>query len=382
MKMAFFLNEYRPYGGLPRDCLKLAREAVARGHEVTIVTRVWKGDVEKEALEQGIQVDLLGNHGLTNAGRDRAFVHQAQQWLATHPTDLTLGFFRMSGMDAYFAADPCYEAKVRRLKPAWFRQTPRYRRFARAEASVFARGNGTLVFLLHPGERETYQEIYGTEPDRLRVLPPGIQRPEPQDREEARKSIREELGLPATCPLLLLAGSGFRTKGLDRALEALAALQDQETQLVIAGEDHAAPFQNLAKKLGVAERTHFLGGRSDLSRWMFGSDLLVHPAYSENTGTVLLEAIVRGLPVVASGVCGFAYHLERSQAGIALQEPFSQSAFVNGINELLGDTHRHQQMRRAGSQYGVSEDLYSCHQRAVNWLEELGRSHHEAAEPR
>ena len=40
-----------------------------------------------------------------------------------------------------------------------------------------------------------------------------------------------------------------------------------------------------------------------LSAWM-EADLLIHPAYNENTGTVLLEALVAGLPVLVSAVCG------------------------------------------------------------------------------
>ncbi len=378
MKMAFFLNEYRPFGGMPRDCLRLAQEAASRGHHVTIVTRVWQG-TPLEA--ENVDVVLLGNRGLTNARRDHHFLQQTQAWLRTHPADLVLGFFRMPGLDAYFAADPCFEAKVRRLKPRWFRWTRRYRRFSKAEKAVFGHGFGTQVLLLHPGEIDTYAEIYGTERERLHVLPPGIKRPDPQvDHEAARQSVREELNTPPDAPLILLAGSGFRTKGLDRALVALAA-QEKNTHLMVAGQDKADTFRLQAEKLGIAERVHFLGGRSDLARLMLGSDVLIHPAYSENTGTVLLEALVHGLPVIASAVCGFASHVKASGGGLVLAEPFSQEDLNRQLSALLSDSRRRKTMRRAGRAYGASQDLYSCHQRAVDLLESFGQAVEPTSKP-
>ena len=63
-------------------------------------------------------------------------------------------------------------------------------------------------------------------------------------------------------------------------------------------------FKRLAKKLDLTHQVQFLGGRDDIPRFLFAADLLVHPAYNENTGTVLLEALVAGLPVVTTPTCG------------------------------------------------------------------------------
>jgi hypothetical protein len=43
--------------------------------------------------------------------------------------------------------------------------------------------------------------------------------------------------------------------------------------------------------------------------FLLGADLLIHPAYNENTGTVLLEAVVAGLPVLTTAVCGYAHYI-------------------------------------------------------------------------
>jgi len=367
MKVVMVLNEFRPYGGMQRDCVRMARECVARGHRVTIVTRAWQGD---PLQEPGIEVALLGQHGRTNAQRDRRFIFSTQAWLAENPHDVSLAFLRMPGLDAYFAADPCYEAKVRRLKPAWFRWTPRYRRFASQERTIFEAGKRTQVMLLHPGEVTTFQELYDTEPERLHVLPPGIRRPESSA--VVNDTLRHELGLSSDSQLTLMVGSGFRTKGVDRAIAALPNVP--KAHLVIAGQDKAMPFLTQAAELKVSDRVHFLGGRDDVDRLMCAADMLVHPAYSENTGTVLLEALVRGLPVIASEVCGFAYHLSDSAAGIVLPEPFDQGTFNAALQECLQDDTKRLGMREAGLAYGLAKDLYSCHHKAVDLLEQIARS--------
>ena len=372
MKMAFLLNEYRPFGGLARDCLRLAREAAPRGHSITIVTRIWQGEVPEG---EGIELVRLGRRGLTNHQLDRRFIRDSLRWVGSHPQDLVLGFLRMPGLDAYFAADPCYQAMARRLKPLWFRFSPRYHRFVKAEREIFGRGQRPQILLLHPGEIGTYQEIYATEGHRLHLLPPGIRRPpcDPESgRPEARRSVRRELGMEERTPLVLLAGSGFRTKGLDRAVTAIAS--HPEAHLVVAGEDKPGAFRAQAGRLGISQRLRFIGGRSDLDRWMLGSDLLVHPAYSENTGTVLLEALVLGLPVISSAVCGFSSHVSRSRGGVVLSEPFSQKELNAVLRDLLDDGQRLEELRRAGIGYGVSEDLYGGHRRAVDLLESLGRA--------
>ncbi|MFO6381679.1 glycosyltransferase, partial [Pseudomonas aeruginosa] len=101
--------------------------------------------------------------------------------------------------------------------------------------------------------------------------------------------------------------SGFKTKGLDRSLKALAALPKalrRRTRLIAIGQDDPKPFLLQIAALGLNDQVQILKGRSDIPRFLLGADLLIHPAYNENTGTVLLEALVSGLPVLVTDVCG------------------------------------------------------------------------------
>ena len=107
-----------------------------------------------------------------------------------------------------------------------------------------------------------------------------------------------------------------------------------------------------------------------MRRFLFGADLLVHPAYSENTGNVLLEAMVAGLPVLTTANCGYASHVERAGAGWVVPEPFDQGRLNAALREALeGD--RLEEWGRHGIEYGRSQDLYSRPEAAADIIESV-----------
>src|SRR4030095_5890967 len=115
---------------------------------------------------------------LSNVGRNRAWLRELTAVLPQRDLDGIIGFNKLTGLDVYYGSDPCYTAKVRRLKPFWFRWLPRFQHFAALEKAVFERGTGTHILLLTPHEIPLYQKAYGTEMERFHLLPPGIERQE------------------------------------------------------------------------------------------------------------------------------------------------------------------------------------------------------------
>ncbi|MFX5530075.1 glycosyltransferase, partial [Acinetobacter baumannii] len=85
------------------------------------------------------------------------------------------------------------------------------------------------------------------------------------------------------------------------------------------------------------DQVQILKGRSDIPRFLLGADLLIHPAYNENTGTVLLEALVSGLPVLVTDVCGYAHYIAEADAGRVLPSPFEQDSLNRLLAEMLED---------------------------------------------
>jgi len=171
--------------------------------------------------------------------------------------------------------------------------------------------------------------------------------------------------------LVLMVGSGFRTKGLDRAIRALASLPDElgrRTRLMVVGDDKERAFRRLARKLGIEEHVLFMRGQPDVTRFLLGADLLIHPAYSENTGTVLLEAIIAGLPVLATDICGYAFHVERARAGRVLASPFDQGRLNQELRAML-DSPERGQWSQNGIRYGQTQDLYSMPEVVADYIE-------------
>jgi UDP-glucose:(heptosyl)LPS alpha-1,3-glucosyltransferase len=309
LTLGFVLYGYFPFGGLQRDCLNIARACVRRGHRVLVLTRTWEGD-----RPEGIEVALLGRQGWTNTGRNLAFIESLRTALPRHGTDGVVGFNKMPGLDLYYGADTCTLAKIRRTQPRWAERLPHYRRLIEQERAVFDAGSRTQILLITPREIPLYAEFYGTATDRFHLLPPPLVRQDttPEFREATRQKVRREQGWREEERVMLLVGSDYRRKGLDRILLALASLPVEtrtRARLAVIGKDNPDPFKRQARRLGVLDRVQFLGARLDAPEFMMAADLLVHTAYTENTGTVLLEALTFGLPVLTHDTCGFAHHI-------------------------------------------------------------------------
>ena len=371
MKLGFVLFDYFPFGGLQRDCVKIARTCAARGHSVTLLTRTWQGDKPAD-----LHVVVVGRQGFSNISRNRRFLQQLGSRLPALEFDGVVGFNKMPGLDVYFGADPCYLARIQRTRGWWCRWLPRYRHFASLERAVFARGVRTQIMLLAPQEIPVYRRHYDTE-DRFHVLPPNVSRRafSADDRAAAGRRLRAENNWPADGRLLVFIGSDFKRKGLDRAVRALSALPAglrENTHLAVLGQSRSRSFQRLAASLQVGAQVHFLGGRHDVPDWMLAADALIHPAYSETAGMVLVEALTFGLPVLTTDVCGYAFHIAKAGAGIVLPSPFDQEQCNRALAEMLA-SDKAPTWRLNGLAYAAKEDLYSCHERAADIIEETIR---------
>ncbi len=192
-------------------------------------------------------------------------------------------------------------------------------------------------------------------------------------RESSRQELRREFGLGEHDLVVLQIGSGFVVKGVDRSLRAIAALPlavRERVSYFIVGQDKTARFERLAVQLGIASQCRFLGGRDDVPRFLFGSDLLLHPAYSESAGYVLLEATIAGLPVLTTDTCGYAFHITRAGSGEVCASPFQQEDLNARLLHMLTSGDR-DSWRSNGIRYGQNEDLYSMPETTVDIIESL-----------
>ncbi|KMK17544.1 glucosyltransferase I RfaG [Pluralibacter gergoviae] len=368
MIVAFCLYKYFPFGGLQRDFMRIARTVAARGHRVRVYAWSWKG--ERPGDFDIIDVPVASR---TNHGRGAEYHAWVQAHLGEHPADRVVGFNKMPGLDVYYAADVCYAEKVAREKGFFYRLTPRYRHFAAFERATFARGLPTQLLMLTDRQIADFQKHYQTEAERFHILPPGIypDRKYSQQIPDAREIYRQKNGIMPRQHLLLQVGSDFTRKGVDRSIRALAALPEsvrRDALLCVVGQDRPKKFAALAEKLGVKGNVQFFAGRDDVAELMAAADLLLHPAYQEAAGIVLLEAVTAGLPVLTTAVCGYAHYIADANCGEVIAEPFRQEA----LNEVLRRALTQPALREAWAEnaryYADTQDLYSLPERAADLI--------------
>ena len=99
--------------------------------------------------------------------------------------------------------------------------------------------------------------------------------------------------------------------------------------------------------------------------------MLIHPAYNENTGTVLLEALVAGLPVLCTDVCGYAHYITDAQAGDVVPSPFVQDDLNNRLSNMLSSDQK-QVWQNNALTFADTADIYSLPERAADIIEQVG----------
>ncbi len=122
--------------------------------------------------------------------------------------------------------------------------------------------------------------------------------------------------VPADARILLAVARLTEQKGLDVAVRSLPLLP-ADTVLVALGEGpERARLEELARELGVESRVYLPGRVPDVAAWLRRATLLVHPARWEGFGLGVLEAMLAGLPVVASHVSSMPELVVDGETGV------------------------------------------------------------------
>lgn len=128
-------------------------------------------------------------------------------------------------------------------------------------------------------------------------------------------------------------------KGPDVFLRAFAAAAPRAPRLraVMVGDGpELEPSRRLAGRLGLEGRVVFAGFRSDLAAVYRALDLLVIPSRSEGLPTVLLEAMLLGVPVVSTAVGAVPDVIEDGTTGLVVPAQ-DEPALAAALERLAAD---------------------------------------------
>ena len=199
-----------------------------------------------------------------------------------------------------------------------------------------------------PVEAAQLVGLYRAEPDRIRIVPPGVDHGLffPRDRSEAKARLHL-----TDLRLLLFVGRLQAHKGPDVAVRAVAeaiARDPEGTRDVVlaivggpSGSDHGAEvarLMDLASALGVGDRVILFPPQpqSRLADFYAAAEAVLVPSRSESFGLVALEAQACATPVVASAVGGLRYVVEDGVTG-HLVEGHDPGDHAERILAILGD---------------------------------------------
>lgn len=192
-----------------------------------------------------------------------------------------------------------------------------------------------------------------------------------------RARIRGELGIPEDgVACLTVARLGF-SKGYQYQLDALAQLRRWEhwerLHFVWAGEGHMAPrLEALSRLFGGEEHVHLLGLRNDVPDLLDAADIFILPSQYEGMPLGVLEAMAKGLPVIATAVAGTPEALNGT--GVLLPDP-AEASVIEPLTEAVRTLAADEALRRrlGDAARERAQEQFTLGQMEANYLDLFGR---------
>lgn len=367
MKLCIVTHQVAIGDGQGRVNYEVAWEAVRRGYRLTIVASSVSPDLLQNSLVDWVPIAVKGLP--TELLKNLVFSQKSASWLRQHLDEfdaIEVNGAITSARSDINAVHFVHSAWLRSPYHVWKQQRDLYGAYqwlytalnAHWEKTALDRSKLTIAV-----SEKIKQEILdlGIPAERIEVITNGV---DLQEFSPAQVN-RRELGLPEDVPLALFVGDiRISRKNLDTVLHALVNVP--HLHLAIAGAADGRNFYpQLAQRLGVGDRVHFLGFRSDVADLMRGADLFVFPSRYEACSLVLLEAMASQLPIITATSAGGA-EIITPECGFVLADPDDVAALSSAMNHLTQDSAARHQMGKAAR---LVAERYSWKQMARRYLE-------------
>ncbi len=326
--------------------LPLMRGLRARGHEVIGISA--EGPLLDAARAEGFRIiPLPFARSLSPVAQWRAFRALVAVLRAEKP-DLVHGHMPISGFLARVAARVAGVPKVAYTCHGFlFNQPGRLPRRALALAMEFLAGQLTDIHM-------TVSTEEAADARRLRIhrnsTPIGNGRDPARFHPDAvtRAEIRAQLGVAPDAVVVIVVSRLVRHKGHP---ELLAAMRDVNAELWVVGErlasDHGEDLEPSFARSGLGPRLRRLGYRRDIAALLQASDIFALPSHFEGLPMSIIEAMLTGLPVVATDIRGPREQVIDGETGI-LVPPATVAPLAQALQRLAADADLRARMGQAG----------------------------------
>jgi len=323
------LGEYpgfAPFSGAENHLFVLMRALVERGHYVEFAPIVYSDGPAlrakySELEEAGIRVfpmDCSKMQGVDGERRSielmrQFFVSRTNHIVHTHldPADyIARVAARLAGctmiMSSVHNNEPHYE------QPHWRRQLQVLDHFNEKYIAISSSVRDCLVHI-------------GVPPEKIEVIYYGLTLPE---QVLSKTTARHRLGLSPEAFVVGYVGRLEPQKNLPLLLTAMRHLPDMECVLV-GGGSQREELESLAMRMGLTN-VRFAGYVPDAADLMPAFDIFCLPSLWEGLGLVLVEAMLRNVPVLGSRAGAIPDVLKNGEAGIL----FSQDSLQELVTSL------------------------------------------------
>ena len=353
MKICLVAINFIKHNGEGRVNYEIARQALARGYQLTLVGNNFAEDIQQHPR---VNIVKLKSAKLPTAIlKNFEFYWQTNAWLKKHGSEFD--FIQVSGVSASVNAD---SYTVHFLHDTWL-NCP----FHPWKQKKNAYGLYQLIYgkLLAKRQQKAYQKAknivavsenlrqeliaYGFEADKVKTITNGVDYEEFAP-DNFKANNRQTLGLPSEVPLALFIGDvKLPRKNLETVLKALQNVPQLHLAVVgrLRGSDR---YPQLARQLGLSDRVHFLGFRQDVAAIMNSGDFFVLPSRYDTFGMVVLEAMASGLPVIVTQNMGVS-SLVTPESGFVLADTEDIAGLSRTMSELTASPRLRKEMGAAGS---------------------------------
>ncbi len=331
--------------------LPLMRELRARGHEV--VAACADGPLLDLPRSEGFRVvGLPLARSLSPLAQSRALLALVRLIRAERP-DLVHAHMPISGLLARLAARLCGVRLIAYTCHGFlFNQpAPPLRRGA-ALALEWLAGQTTDLYLTVSREDASDARRWRIHRTPVAVgngRDPATFRPD----RAARVAIRAALGVAEDRVVIIAVSRLVRHKGYPELLRAMRRVPNAELWVVgerLAsdhGEDLDLAFAQAARPEALGTRLRRLGYRRDVAALLAASDIFVLPSHFEGLPMSVIEAMLAGLPVVASDISGPREQVVAGRTGL-LVPPADADALACALSRLAADGGSRRRMGDAG----------------------------------
>ena len=175
-------------------------------------------------------------------------------------------------------------------------------------------------------------------------------------------NLRADLGYLPDDFIILVINHLVARKGVDDVMRAVAKIDDEKIKLLIVGKGpERENLENLAKELNIANRIKFMGRVDEVESYYKAANILTLTSYYDNTGDiegfglVLVEAELRGLPVIGTNSGGIPETISDGVSGFIVGEREIE-AIKEKILLLKNNPELYQKVSAAASEWAKQFD--------------------------